>query len=242
MTAIREEYQVMIPTDAPISVQSSFNQLNDILHHLQQLLAKIQGLDNLTPEFVNDADFGGNKILSLAAGTEDSDGVRRYQVAIASDALAPSLITQTNAAQELASVTDLTAWIASGTGINVADDGDGSVTLTIGGLTVTIHVANAVLTLADMYQVHIFNSAADLTCTLPSVDATNLMTWVTVIRMGAGEVRILAADADTILDSSAGGSIFCDDPVYDNCSFTPILITATEWGAGRINFGRWGTQ
>ena len=34
------------------------------------------------------------------------------------------------------------------------------------------HIVNHVLTLADLRKVHLFNSALNLICTLPSVDAT----------------------------------------------------------------------
>ena len=140
---------------------------------------------------------------------------------------------------------------ASGTGIKL--DGT-TLSLSASGLkvntnpnyTVVTHVADTVLTSTDMKKIHIFDVAtagADLTATLPSVAAANLGDWIILVRVGtANTLFVYAADADTILDSSAGGTIECSDATYDLSTFAPWLLTATRWGAGPGCFGIWGTR
>ena len=155
--------------------------------------------------------------------------------------LTANRLVYANISKAIASISDLTQWIGSGSGIQAINDGDGTCTIATGQLSTSTHTTSQVLTLSDFFKIHIFNSASDLICTLPTVGIANLGWWVIIIRAGTGKLSIYAVDSDTILDSSAPGAIECNDPLYDNCIFSPLLITETQWGPGPINFGRWGT-
>ena len=104
------------------------------------------------------------------------------------------------------------------------------------------HIVNHVLTLADLRKVHLFNSALNLICTLPSVDATNVGDWVVIAKQGAGNLTVVAADADTILDSTPGGVIECTDNTYEMPRVGLRLYTADEWHSGPECFGVWSTR
>ena len=104
------------------------------------------------------------------------------------------------------------------------------------------HTASDTLTVADLGMIHIFNSASNLTCTLPSVSSAEIGVWVIIAKYGTGELDIVAADSDTILDSSAGGLIECTDNTYDMPKMCLRLYTETEWHSGPECFGIWSTR
>lgn len=174
-----------------------------------------------------------------------TDGVETFYLAsVAPAGLSASRIIATNAATELVSVTNLASWIAGGIGIEITDDGDGTITVRNGVYTVVNHDSDTILTLTDMRKIHIMDiSGGEKTFTLPSVAAANLGDWIILVRLGtANRLLIQAADTDTILDSSAGGTIECSDATYDLSAFSPLLLTATRWGAGPGCFGIWDTK
>jgi len=109
---------------------------------------------------------------------------------------------------------------------------------------VVTHTTDTNLTLSDMRKIHTMDvSGGDRQFTLPSVDSSSVGDWVIIVRIGtANTLYIYAADTDTILDSSAGGSIECNDATYDLSTFSPILFAATRWGAGPSCFGIWETR
>jgi len=131
----------------------------------------------------------------------------------------------------------VTSVVEAGNGINVNDDdADNIAEVKLGNLTVETHTADyALINPDDFFRVHIFDcSSQDLVCTLPSVDADDLGLWVTIVRVGSYVLQI-----DGVIIDGVG--ITCTDYLYDYCSFSPILLTATQWGVGPNNFGRWGT-
>ena len=163
--------------------------------------------------------------------------------------LTASRILATNAAKKFVSITDLTSWIAgTANQITATSDGDGTLTLALVAkrtpaiYNIETHTTSQVLAVADLNKVHIFNSALDLTCTLPSVGADQLGYMVIMAKMGVGDLKIIAADTDTILDSSAGGSIECTDNTYEMPKMGLRLLTATEWHSGPDCFGVWSTR
>lgn len=134
-----------------------------------------------------------------------------------------------------------TAVVEAGNGINVNDDdADNIAEVKLGNLTVETHTADYTLVNPDdFFRVHIFDcSSSDLKCSLPSVSSIDLGLWVVIVRTGSYVLEIDAADSDLIVD---GFGITCTDYLYDFCSFSPILLTSTQWGVGPDNFGRWGT-
>lgn len=70
-------------------------------------------------------------------------------------------------------------------------------------------------------------AATTKTFTLPSVAAGNIGLMYRFVKLGAGQVTIDAADSDTIADSGAGDTIYCDDTGY--ATITLVLATATAW-------------
>lgn len=84
------------------------------------------------------------------------------------------------------------------------------------------------------------NNANDKTFTLPSVDVSFIGLGLTFIKLGAGKVTIDAADADTIGDSSAGGTVFNPVAGETYATVTILLVSATQW-AIKAYHGSWLT-
>ena len=102
----------------------------------------------------------------------------------------------------------------------------GVVGIPLGKIPITNHTANYVITVADLNAMHTMANAAARTFTLPSVDATHIGDFVTIVKLGIGKVTIGRADADTI---NGQASIYngVADELY---SFMRLrLITATLW-------------
>jgi hypothetical protein len=107
-------------------------------------------------------------------------------------------------------------------------------------IPVVNHGADAVLVLADLAKIHIFDcSSADKRCDLPSVGTDDISKWVIIGKTGAYSLRIWAADSDTIMDSGAAGSILCDDNTYAIPKIGLALLTETAWHIGPDSFGVW---
>jgi len=104
------------------------------------------------------------------------------------------------------------------------------------------HTSDFTLTMASLEKVHVFNSASDLKCYLPSVSAGNVGKWVIIAKYGSGDLTIYAADSDTILDSDPGGTIECTDNNYEYQRMGLRLATSTEWHSGPECFGIWSTR
>ena len=79
------------------------------------------------------------------------------------------------------------------------------------------------------------------TFTLPSVDAGNIGYVLTFIKLGAGQVTIDAADADTIHDSSAGGTIYNAQAGETYATITLMLVSATQWAITGVSGIGWIT-
>ena len=106
--------------------------------------------------------------------------------------------------------------------------------------TIVNHSADASLTIADLRKIHIFDcSASDLKCNLPSVDGTNVREWLVAAKIGNHSLRIWAADADTVMDSAAGGSLLCDDATYLMEKIGLLLMSETAWHSWEGSFGIW---
>lgn len=75
-------------------------------------------------------DASGNDIMSILTGTSTTVV---YTSNFRFNALQASRLMSTDASKGVTSVSNLTSWIGSGSGINVADDGDGTVTISATG-------------------------------------------------------------------------------------------------------------
>lgn len=106
-----------------------------------------------------------------------------------------------------------------------------------------VHTAGVTLTTADLGLVHIFNTGAtNIEVTLPSVDTSNLHSWVKIVRLGTGKARLLirASDSDLIEYSSAPGRIWCNEDKRTAANITLQLVQATKW-AIMAGTGIWKT-
>lgn len=89
---------------------------------------------------------------------------------------------------------------------------------------------NATLTTRDLGQVILMDiGTGNYTCTLPSVEASDLYSWVKVVRIGTGKLSVRAADSDTIETSSVGGKIWCNENPRKGANVMLQLVQATEW-------------
>jgi hypothetical protein len=96
------------------------------------------------------------------------------------------------------------------------------------------------VTTTDTGKTLVMNSANDKIFNLPSVDATNVGTFYTFVKIGAGKVTIDAADSDLIADSSAGGTIYDSQASETYATITLQLVSATQWVITGFN-GTWTT-
>jgi len=72
-------------------------------------------------------------------------------------------------------------------------------------------------------------SADAETINLPSVAAAQKGLEFTIVKLGAGQVTIQAADSDIIVDSSAGGTILNSQAAEIYATITLRLVTDTKW-------------
>ena len=73
------------------------------------------------------------------------------------------------------------------------------------------------------------NGGIGVTCNLPSVGSSDIDSWLIIMRIGSGSVRIQAADSDTIETSSAGGAIICSETTRVVANTTIYLASETKW-------------
>lgn len=93
----------------------------------------------------------------------------------------------------------------------------------------------------DFGKVHIFdNGVNDVDCDLMSVATANMVASFICVRLGTGKLRMIAADADTILNSSAGGSIECTDATARGDYLIFRQIAETKWTVS--GFGIWSVR
>lgn len=69
--------------------------------------------------------------------------------------------------------------------------------------------------------------ASDALCTLPSVGANDVWTWITIFRIGTGRLTIAGADNDMV--ERNGKNINCEDNKRIACNVTLQLVTETQW-------------
>jgi hypothetical protein len=84
------------------------------------------------------------------------------------------------------------------------------------------------IVVGDFNKVFIHSHASDSkTWNLPSVAAAQMGGILKFVKLGTGTMTIDAADADTIDDSAAGGTIYCSDSGIATISLQ--LVGASKW-------------
>ena len=108
-------------------------------------------------------------------------------------------------------------------------------------LTVTDHGTSTTVTLTtdDLNQIHLHWNTATCTVNLPSVDSGYIGDWVRIAKRGSGELDIVAADSDTIIDTGTTVSNAYGD---DTSAFIMLVLeSSTHWGCYGME-GRWETS
>ena len=118
-------------------------------------------------------------------------------------------------------------------------DYDNAISLVTYGATID-GSSGLTLTTSDIGKTVVVNSSSDRTVYLPSVDSSHIGATFIIWKLGAGKVTIDAADSDTIMDSSAGGTIYNTGSTEVWASLILRLETATQWGI-QGGVGTWTT-
>lgn len=91
-----------------------------------------------------------------------------------------------------------------------------------------IYTASQALTTWELGKTILFATGTNnLVCTLPSVGAADVWSWVTIARTGTGTLKIVAADSDLV--ERRGKAIGCKEPNRITPNVTLQLITETQW-------------
>jgi len=96
------------------------------------------------------------------------------------------------------------------------------------------------MTISDFGKTIVVDSTSAVTVNLPSVDASNLGAWFTIVKVNSGNVIIHAADSDYIADSSTGGNISNTVSTEIYANITVQLSKADKW-AVLGGHGTWTT-
>ena len=97
------------------------------------------------------------------------------------------------------------------------------------------------LTTADFGRTVIVNSASARQVSLPSVDTPEIGGWFRIVKLGAGNVTIQAADSDTINGGAAGGTLVNDQAGETFAYVTARLVSGTGWVI-ESGVGSWNTS
>lgn len=126
--------------------------------------------------------------------------------------------------------------LVSGSWEEIQTGGGGSSNLTILDKTddYTIQVS-------DLGKVITMDALTSKTLTLPSVTSSDIGLNFTIVKKGEGDLIIQASDSDTILDSSAGGTLSNTVSTDIYSAITLVLISETEWITKGATSGYWVT-
>jgi len=85
------------------------------------------------------------------------------------------------------------------------------------------------LTTSDFGKTLTVNSGVAETLFLPAVAATDIGAQFTIVKLGTGQVTIIAAAGTYIADSGVGGTIYNDSTLESYACITLRLASATKW-------------
>lgn len=90
------------------------------------------------------------------------------------------------------------------------------------------YTTDQALTTWELGRSVLFNTGtSDLICTLPSVELKDVWSWITIVRQGTGNLKILSEDDDYI--EKNGKAIGCKEPNRIAPNVTLQLVTETQW-------------
>ncbi len=85
------------------------------------------------------------------------------------------------------------------------------------------------LTTADFGSTITVDNSADVTINLPAVTASHIGATITVVKLGIGKVTINAPAGTFIMNSSDGGTAYCDSISPYGLNITLRLVNSTLW-------------
>ena len=94
---------------------------------------------------------------------------------------------------------------------------------------------------SDLGKIITMDATTSKTLTLPSVGSSDIGLNFTIVKKGSGDLVIQASDSDTILDSSAGGTLSNTVSTDIYSTLTLVLISETEWITKEATSGYWVT-
>jgi hypothetical protein len=86
-----------------------------------------------------------------------------------------------------------------------------------------------IMSVDDLNCGFVMNSAGNKNVYLPTVNENHVRSVVWVSKAGVGNLSIIAADNDTIMDSGAGGKIECRDNDISDPNILLVLSSETKW-------------
>ena len=93
----------------------------------------------------------------------------------------------------------------------------------------------------DLGKIITMDATTSKTLTFPSVGSSDIGLYFTIVKKGSGDLVIQASDSDTILDSSAGGTLSNTVSTDIYSTLTLVLISETEWITKGATSGYWVT-
>lgn len=148
----------------------------------------------------------------------------------------------------------MTSWtgkqdaLVSGTNIKTINStsllGSGNIVISGGGssnLTILDKTDNYSIQTSDLGKIITMTATVSKTFTLPSVGSSDIGLYFTIVKKGSGDLVIKASDSDTILDSSAGGTLSNTVSTDIYSAITLVLISETEWITKEATSGYWVT-
>jgi hypothetical protein len=134
--------------------------------------------------------------------------------------------------------------LASGDYLIILQDGIVKKT-TVGALVgspaeVTFSDSDTTINLSALGGILVIDNSSPVNVYLPSVGPEHIGQPLEVYRIGTGSVTVHAADADTINDSAAGGSVASTRAGQTDAAIVLRLITETRYAIASV-IGSWTT-
>jgi hypothetical protein len=93
-----------------------------------------------------------------------------------------------------------------------------------------VYTKSTALTIDDLGKVIICNiGTGNANMTLPHVGASDLYSWITLVRIGTGRLLVHANDSDRIERSSPGSSVWCQEEGRVAANITLELVDEDLW-------------
>jgi len=207
------------------------NQINWQLAQLANRLDELEGWRG-TPTFRSDLDIQSNKIRSMADATAQDVAVVLSQLGTGVEDYAGDTIVE-----EITFGQSSTAGVS--TDYSRVDHTHGTPSQ-FDIYPIETYTGDAILTLSDLFKIHIMDVSGGVrNFTLPDVGSSDVGGWIMFVRNGsANALRIHAGGMDTILNTTPGGYIECDE-ARDFASLMLIAVADGQWVTPE--YGIWST-